>query len=204
MLDRGEQLDWFGSGEIMDRGHRRRVGLLPVPRPHLHRATQPFVNPALFRDRNFAAGTLFIFIVGVMLSRLAGAADALSAEPDGLSGRHRRPGHGAARHRHDGRHDDRRPPDRQGRYAHAARRRPRAHRLGALRDDRLDARRVAVRRSSAIGFVQGAGLGFLFVPLSTVTFATLPPEHARPKAPASTTCRAISAPASAFRWSPAC
>ncbi len=27
-----------------------------------------------------------------------------------------------------------------------------------------------------VGFVQGAGLGFLFVPLTTVTFATLPPE----------------------------
>jgi DHA2 family multidrug resistance protein len=27
------------------------------------------------------------------------------------------------------------------------------------------------------GFIQGAGLGFLFVPLTTVTFATLPPEQ---------------------------
>lgn len=27
------------------------------------------------------------------------------------------------------------------------------------------------------GFVQGAGLGFLIVPLTTVTFATLAPEH---------------------------
>ena len=26
------------------------------------------------------------------------------------------------------------------------------------------------------GFIQGAGLGFLFVPLTTITFATLPPE----------------------------
>ncbi len=26
------------------------------------------------------------------------------------------------------------------------------------------------------GFVQGAGFGFLFVPLTTVTFATLPPQ----------------------------
>ena len=41
MLDRGEQLDWFGSGEIIDRGHRRGLGLLPVPRPHLHGAASP-------------------------------------------------------------------------------------------------------------------------------------------------------------------
>ena len=27
------------------------------------------------------------------------------------------------------------------------------------------------------GFIQGAGLGFLFVPLTTVTFATLPPQQ---------------------------
>ena len=31
------------------------------------------------------------------------------------------------------------------------------------------------RRST--GFVQGAGLGFLFVPLTTITFATLPPQQ---------------------------
>jgi MFS transporter, DHA2 family, multidrug resistance protein len=30
---------------------------------------------------------------------------------------------------------------------------------------------------AVIGFVQGAGLGFLFVPLNTVTFATLAPEQ---------------------------
>jgi DHA2 family multidrug resistance protein len=31
-------------------------------------------------------------------------------------------------------------------------------------------------RSSHVGFIQGAGLGFLFVPLTTITFATLPAE----------------------------
>ena len=49
----------------LDRGDRRRLGLLPVPRPHLHRATSPSCSPALFRDRNFAAGMLFIFVIGV-------------------------------------------------------------------------------------------------------------------------------------------
>jgi DHA2 family multidrug resistance protein len=28
-----------------------------------------------------------------------------------------------------------------------------------------------------VGFVQGCGLGFLFVPMSTVTFATIPPRY---------------------------
>jgi DHA2 family multidrug resistance protein len=32
---------------------------------HTFTADEPFVGPALFRDRNFAAGLLFILIVGV-------------------------------------------------------------------------------------------------------------------------------------------
>ena len=117
MLDRGEQLDWFGSGEIIDRGDRRRLGLLPVPRPHLHRATSPScgrrcsataISPPACSSSSSSASPI--------CASLALHA-ALSAEPDGLSGRHRRPRHGAARHRHDGRHVGRRPADRAGRYA---------------------------------------------------------------------------------------
>ena len=34
---------------------------------HMFTAEQPFIEPGLFKDRNFAAGVLFIFMVGVML-----------------------------------------------------------------------------------------------------------------------------------------
>src|SRR5258705_989377 len=64
MLDRGEQLDWFGSGEIWIEAivAASAFYLFLV---HTFTADEPFVRPALFRDRNFAAGMVFIFIVGV-------------------------------------------------------------------------------------------------------------------------------------------
>jgi MFS transporter, DHA2 family, multidrug resistance protein len=62
MLDRGEELDWFGSGEIVTEAII--LGILLVPRPYLH-PHEPFVRPSLFRDRNFTAGVLFISIVGL-------------------------------------------------------------------------------------------------------------------------------------------
>src|SRR6202043_1628102 len=64
LLDRGEQLDWFGSGEIwIEAIIAASAFYLFVA--HTFTADEPFVRPALFRDRNFAAGMTFIFIVGV-------------------------------------------------------------------------------------------------------------------------------------------
>jgi MFS transporter, DHA2 family, multidrug resistance protein len=64
MLDRGEQLDWFSSGEIVIEAiiGASAVYLFLV---HTFTAQQPFVRPSLFRDRNFTAGTIFIAIVGL-------------------------------------------------------------------------------------------------------------------------------------------
>jgi DHA2 family multidrug resistance protein len=64
LLDRGEQLDWFGSGEIMIEAivAASAFYLFLV---HIFTAKEPFVRPALFRDRNFTAGTLFVAIVGL-------------------------------------------------------------------------------------------------------------------------------------------
>ena len=64
MLDRGEQQDWFGSGEIMIEAivAASAFYLFLV---HTFTADKPFVRPELFRDRNFAAGTIFIAIVGL-------------------------------------------------------------------------------------------------------------------------------------------
>jgi DHA2 family multidrug resistance protein len=64
LLDRGEQLDWFGSGEIIIEGviAASAFYLFLV---HTFTAEKPFVRPALFKDRNFAAGTLFVFVVGL-------------------------------------------------------------------------------------------------------------------------------------------
>ena len=50
---------------------------------------------------------------------------------------------------------------------------------------------VSQREIIIVGLVQGVGLGFLFVPLTTVALATLPPEQ-RPRGPACLIYRAIS------------
>lgn len=63
-LDRGEQLDWFSSGEIIIEAVicASAAYILIV---HTFTSKQSFVNPRLFLDRNFAICMIFIFIVGV-------------------------------------------------------------------------------------------------------------------------------------------
>jgi DHA2 family multidrug resistance protein len=66
MLDRGDALDWFGSREIIVEtvisGLAAYLFLV-----HMFTADKPFIEPGLFKDRNFNAGVLLIFSVGVML-----------------------------------------------------------------------------------------------------------------------------------------
>src|SRR6202035_2671098 len=64
LLDRGEQLDWFSSREIAIEAVIGASALY-LFLVHTFTAREPFVRPSLFRDRNFAAGTLFIAIVGL-------------------------------------------------------------------------------------------------------------------------------------------
>ncbi|WP_129778047.1 DHA2 family efflux MFS transporter permease subunit [Peristeroidobacter soli] len=66
MLDRGQLLDWFSSTEIVVEGAIAVVAfyLFVV---HILTARQPFMSPGLFKDRNFALGSIFIFLVGVVL-----------------------------------------------------------------------------------------------------------------------------------------
>jgi MFS transporter, DHA2 family, multidrug resistance protein len=64
LLDRGEELDWFGSNEIVTEAIIAASALY-LFLVHTFTAREPFVRPSLFRDRNFAAGTLFVGIVGL-------------------------------------------------------------------------------------------------------------------------------------------
>jgi DHA2 family multidrug resistance protein len=66
MLDRGNALDWFDSSEIVLEGVLAALAayLFLV---HMFTAKKPFIEPGLFTDRNFAIGVLLIFMVGVML-----------------------------------------------------------------------------------------------------------------------------------------
>jgi MFS transporter, DHA2 family, multidrug resistance protein len=175
MLDRGEQLDWFGSGEIwIEAVVAASAFYLFVV--HTFTADAPFVRPALFRDRNFAAGTLFIAVVGVSylasLALLTPYLQNLMNYPIVTAGLVMGP---------------------RGIGTMAA-----MMVVGRL-IGRVDTRILLafgltltgwglyqmtgwtpdVSQATIIGngMIQGAGLGFLFVPLSTVTLSTLPPEQ---------------------------
>ena len=63
-LDRGAQLDWFSSFEILIEAVVCASALY-IFLVHTFTAKSSFVNPALFLDRNFSVGVLFIFIVGI-------------------------------------------------------------------------------------------------------------------------------------------
>jgi len=64
LLDRGEELDWFSSGEIVIEAIVAASALF-LFLVHTFTAQEPFMRPALLRDRNFAAGALFVLIVGL-------------------------------------------------------------------------------------------------------------------------------------------
>ena len=64
LLDRGEEVDWFGSSEIVIESIVAASALY-LFLVHTFTAKEPFVKPTLFRDRNFAAGTIFVFVLGL-------------------------------------------------------------------------------------------------------------------------------------------
>ena len=173
-LDRGEQLDWFGSGEVVIEAVVAASALY-LFLVHIFTSPRPFVNPGLFKDRNFTAGMLLIFIVGITylasLALMTPYLQTLMGYPVVTAGIVMGP---------------------RG--------------LGTMVCMFLVGRligRVDIRILLALGlglsawamwdmtgwtpdvsqwtivstgFIQGAGLGFLFVPLTTVTFSTLPAE----------------------------
>jgi DHA2 family multidrug resistance protein len=143
---------------------------------HTFTADEPFVRPALFRDRNFAAGTLFIAIVGISylasLALLTPYLQRLMNYPIVTAGLVMGP---------------------RGIGTMAA-----MMIVGQL-VGRVDTRLLVaigmgltawpmyemtgwtpdVSQTTIIvnGLIQGAGLGFLFVPLSTAALSTLAPEQ---------------------------
>ncbi len=175
LLDRGEQLDWFGSGEIWIEAIVAASALY-LFLVHTFTAHEPFVKPALFRDRNFAAGTLFIFIVGVTylasLALLTPYLQSLMNYPIVTAGLVMGPrgigtmGAMLIVGRLVGRVDTR--------LLLAV-----GLGLTAWSFYEMTGWTPDVSQTTIIvnGMIQGAGLGFLFVPLSTVTLGTLPPEQ---------------------------
>jgi DHA2 family multidrug resistance protein len=66
MLDRGEYKDWLASTEI-----RIELGVsiaaFWVFLVHSATSSNPFVNLVLFKDRNFASGNIVMFLIGVVI-----------------------------------------------------------------------------------------------------------------------------------------
>lgn len=65
-LDRGESLDWFNSTEIMIE-LALAILCLYLFITHILTSKQPFLDPKMFRDRNFSMGLIFIFMIGIIL-----------------------------------------------------------------------------------------------------------------------------------------
>ena len=174
LLDRGEQADWFASGEIWIEAiiAASAFYLFLV---HTFTAEKPFVRPSLFRDRNFAAGTLFIAIIGLTYYA------SMALQPPYLQNLMDYPVITAGLVMG---------PRGIGTMA--------AMLIVGRLVGRLDTRLllgiglaitawsfyamtgwtpdISQREIVFVGVIQGAGLGFLFVPLSSATLATLPPE----------------------------
>lgn len=65
ILDRGEHLDWWESGEIRFYTVVLAIsGYLALVQ--MFTARNPFIRPELFRDRNFAVGSIFSVLLGVV------------------------------------------------------------------------------------------------------------------------------------------
>jgi MFS transporter, DHA2 family, multidrug resistance protein len=175
LMDRGEQLDWFSSPEIIAEAIVAAVSfyLFVV---HIFTVENPFVRPSLFANRNFWAGTLFVAIVGLTYYA------SLALQPPYLQELMNYPivtagivmgprgvGTMAAMvvvGRMIGKLDTR--------ILLAIGLGLTAWSFYAMTGWTPDVSRQDV---IVVGVVQGIGLGFLFVPLSTVTLSTLTPER---------------------------
>ncbi len=174
MLDRGEQLDWFSSTEIVLEAALAGLSLY-LFLVHTATSERPFIDPKMFKDRNFSIGLLFIFMVGIILlatlalltpylQNLMGypvITAGLVLAPRGVGTMIAMVIVGRIINRVD----------------------PRALIIVGLLLTSLALYEMAgftpdVSQGILIrtGIVQGFGLGFIFVPLSTITFATLTPE----------------------------
>ncbi|MCJ2178313.1 DHA2 family efflux MFS transporter permease subunit [Novosphingobium album (ex Hu et al. 2023)] len=67
MLDRGQMLDWFDSTEVCIEGTVAAL-FAYVAVVHMLTARNPFIKPAIFKDRNFLLGTMLSAVTGIFLT----------------------------------------------------------------------------------------------------------------------------------------
>jgi DHA2 family multidrug resistance protein len=175
MLDRGESQDWFSSREVLIEGVMSGLCLYLFV-VHIFTEKQPFLEPGLFKDRNFTLGLLAIFIVGIILlatmALLPPFLQSLMNYPIidiGFVLAPRGVGTMLAMFivgKPSGRIDPR--------YTILTGLALTILSLWEMSLFNTDISGWAISRN---GVLQGLGLGFIFVPLSTITFATLAPHY---------------------------
>ncbi len=175
MLDRGQNQDWFSSGEIIIEATIGALGLYLFI-VHMVTAQRPFIPPLLFTDRNFASGIAMMFAAGTILvsssSLMAPWLQTLANYPVEAAGLIMAP---------------------RGIGTMAA-----MLVCGRL-SQKMDPRKimgcgllaliwsmwqmtqwtpdVAQWEITTTIIIQGAGLGSVFLPLQVIAFATLPPQY---------------------------
>jgi DHA2 family multidrug resistance protein len=175
MLDRGQSLDWFASREVVIESMLAGLAFYLFV-AHIFTHAHPFVEPGLFADRNFSVGLVFIFIVGIILlatmALLPPFMQYLMGYPVLDVGYLLAPrgvgtmiamivvGRLAGK-------VDMRWTILLGLFLIAY----------SLWEMTLFTAEISGRDIVRTGIVQGLGLGFIFVPLSTITFATLAPRY---------------------------
>ena len=174
LLDRGQSQDWFSSTEIVIETLVTAVAFYMFI-VHMVTDDAPFIEVGLFRDRNMVVGLIFIFVVGIILlatlallppflQNLLGypvVTTGLALAPRGIGSMTAMLVVGRLINRVD----------------------TRLLILGGLLLMALSLWQMAQFNTNVdtltiamTGIVQGLGLGFIFVPLSTLTFATLNPR----------------------------
>lgn len=66
LLDRGGEVDWFSATESWIYLFLMVAGFWMFCF-HIASTDKPFLEPAMFKDRNFATGLVFIFVIGIIL-----------------------------------------------------------------------------------------------------------------------------------------
>lgn len=174
MLDRGQDKDWFSSGEVITEAVLAGLGMY-LFLVHLFTAERPFITPRIFRDINFSAGLLMMFAVGVVLlatsALLAPWLQTLGNYPVATAGLVMAPrGVGTmAAMLIAGKLSARVDPRKLMAFGLLLL-------IWSLYESTKWTPDISAGQLIATLIVQGAALGFVFIPLQVVAFATLPAQ----------------------------
>lgn len=174
MLERGEAKDWFDSTEVVIEAVLAGLTLYLFIAHMFTARRKPFLEPALFADRNFVTGLIFIFVTGVLLmatmailpqflQQMLGYPVALAGEvlaPRGVGSMVGMLLAGRLLMRFD------------ARYMVITGLGCCAAALWQMAHFSLETTQWQIVRS---GFLQGFGMGLFIVPMSTLAYATLAP-----------------------------